>query len=506
MSNASGQSEQQSETTTTPATATNTSVCSHPEAVGTRWGDPISQERQAELRGYLDQWQAETDHGERKGPFDKMHDAGDGVLLTGADVSWLAEQSGRDEFGWVPNLHLECALLSAAHLEGALLSDAHLEGALLGDAYLEHASLRVTHLENAFLNFAHLEHADLTGAHLEHTSLFAHLEHADLIGAHLEDAGLNGAHLEHARLYGAHLEHADLREAHLEYADLREAYLDGTELTSAHLEGANLSRAHLEGKTLSLEDLERIHQWVPDFPEYLAPADLRLAFLNEATTLNGICLGDTKYDYVQIADVRWGGVNLAVVELPPAHLLGDEREAQRANDSNGKPKDRTTRLDDYRAAVRANRQLAVALRNLGLNEEADHFAYRAQFLQQQVLRRQRKVGGYFFSRMLDGLAGYGYKPVRGLIAYLTVIVGFAFAYGLATHGTLTFGLVPSSIKPLQWYEALVLSISSFHGRGFFQPVQSLGDPVAIIAAAEAIIGLLIEISFIATFTQRFFGR
>jgi hypothetical protein len=36
--------------------------------------------------------------------------------------------------------------------------------------------------------------------------------------------------------------------------------------------------------------------------------------------------------------------------------------------------------------------------------------------------------------------------------------------------------------------------------------QSLGDPVAIIAAAEAIIGLLIEISFIATFTQRFFGR
>jgi hypothetical protein len=44
-----------------------------------------------------------------------------------------------------------------------------------------------------------------------------------------------------------------------------------------------------------------------------------------------------------------------------------------------------------------------------------------------------------------------------------------------------------------------------HGRGFFQPVQSLGNPVAILAAAEAIIGLLIEISFIATFTQRFFG-
>lgn len=58
---------------------------------------------------------------------------------------------------------------------------------------------------------------------------------------------------------------------------------------------------------------------------------------------------------------------------------------------------------------------------------------------------------------------------------------------------------------MEWYQALVLSVSSFHGRGFFQPVQSLGDPVAILGAGEAIVGLFIEISFIATFTQRFFG-
>ena len=29
-------------------------------------GRPISPERQLELQGYLDQWQAETDHQERK--------------------------------------------------------------------------------------------------------------------------------------------------------------------------------------------------------------------------------------------------------------------------------------------------------------------------------------------------------------------------------------------------------------------------------------------------------
>ena len=32
------------------------SACPHPEAVGTRWGDPISEERQAELLSYLNRW------------------------------------------------------------------------------------------------------------------------------------------------------------------------------------------------------------------------------------------------------------------------------------------------------------------------------------------------------------------------------------------------------------------------------------------------------------------
>ena len=117
MSDESGHSEQQSETTTATTT-------------GDKWGDPISSERQAELQGYLDRWEAETDHGEHKGPFDNGPHR-PGVLLNGADVSWLAEQSGRDEIGRVPNLHLE--------------------GATLTQALLAHASLRAAHLERADL-------------------------------------------------------------------------------------------------------------------------------------------------------------------------------------------------------------------------------------------------------------------------------------------------------------------------------------------------------------------
>jgi hypothetical protein len=50
-----------------------------------------------------------------------------------------------------------------------------------------------------------------------------------------------------------------------------------------------------------------------------------------------------------------------------------------------------------------------------------------------------------------------------------------------------------------------VSLTAFHGRGFFAQQFSPGDPQAIIAAVEAVVGLLIEISFIATFTQRYFG-
>jgi hypothetical protein len=103
------------------------------------------------------------------------------------------------------------------------------------------------------------------------------------------------------------------------------------------------------------------------------------------------------------------------------------------------------------------------------------------------------------------VAGYGYRPLRTVFWYVAVVGRFAYAYYSATRSVLTFGLHPSQFQPLTWYEALVLSVSSFHGRGFL-PFPNLGDPVTILAAAEAVFGLFIEVSFIATFTQRYFGK
>ncbi|HEV8190866.1 MAG TPA: hypothetical protein VGP82_05200 [Ktedonobacterales bacterium] len=132
--------------------------------------------------------------------------------------------------------------------------------------------------------------------------------------------------------------------------------------------------------------------------------------------------------------------------------------------------------------------------------------YRAQVLQRKVFRLQGKRGRAVFSWLLDRVAGHGYEPQRSLYTYLGVLFGFAALYSLVGNGLLSFGLPVSQFHDLPWCKALILSVSSLHGRGFFQLVQSLGDPVAILAALEAVFGLFIEVSFIATFTQRFFGK
>ncbi|HEV7126740.1 MAG TPA: hypothetical protein VGN32_04775 [Ktedonobacterales bacterium] len=79
-----------------------TSACPHPEAVGTRWGDPISDERQAELRALADQqreWAARPEA--ERGDSAFKH-----VELTGADAFWLAERACHDHiFRTVPDLH-----------------------------------------------------------------------------------------------------------------------------------------------------------------------------------------------------------------------------------------------------------------------------------------------------------------------------------------------------------------------------------------------------------------
>jgi hypothetical protein len=295
-------------------------------------------------------------------------------------------------------------------------------------------------------------------------------------------AAFDPQHRPRVNLSGASFFAVNLRGVDLRYADLSGAFfyqadLSGADLWRARLSGAFLGGAHLNG------------------------ASLRMARMDAATDLSRATLdGQTL-----LGDAVWNGVPVTRLNWADVATLGDEQRAWQTLDDQGKPKDRATRLRHFENAVLANRQVATLLRSQGLNEHADRFAYRAQILQRAVLRRQGEPGRVFGSWLLDVIAGYGYKPMRSVWTYMAVIVAFAAVYFSVANFAIT-PFLPTRSTSLVWYEALVLSISSFHGRGLFPSALTLGDPVAILAAGEAIIGLLIEITFIATFTQRFFAR
>ena len=323
----------------------------------------------------------------------------------------------------------------------------------------------------------------------------------DLRGADLRDADLLGLPLVGLRGGLTLREWIDATPAQREQApvDLAGADLRFAQLAGANLRGARLTRANLFTSRLAGASLGDAH---------LEGADLRRTTFDKKTDLSGVSLASEHRFWrsdrrqspsgaASLGDILWGDADLTFVRWGPVQQLGDEREARRARDGAGKRKGRRSRLVEFEAAVRANRQLATRLRDQGMNDDADRFAYRAQFLQRQVLRRHGRWVRYGGSVLLDVISGYGYRPMRSVAAYIVIIGLFAGAYLINAQ---------FAAPHLRWDEALVLSISSFHGRGFFTTGISLGDTLARLAAAEAIIGLLVEITFIATFTQRFFAR
>jgi hypothetical protein len=116
-------------------------------------------------------------------------------------------------------------------------------------------------------------------------------------------------------------------------------------------------------------------------------------------------------------------------------------------------------------------------------------------LQKGVKLRQRAqaLGAWLFSWFLFLLAGYGYRLGRSFLSYLLIISLFMTIYRL---------LDPH----LAWNEAFVVSMTAFHGRGFSPSTFTPSDLLSFASAAEAFVGLIIEVTFIATLTQRFFSR
>ncbi len=437
-----------------------------------------------------------------------------GVVLSRADVEWLlaAHDGGQGPVDPEdPAQRQRSGLdLRGADLRGVDLSElplAGLRGGLAEDEWriapAERVEAAAIHLEHADLTGAVLDGALLEGAHLEQARLGqTRLRHAVLSFALAEGAYFSEARLDGASLLGASLAGAVLTDAHLPGAVLRNASLPGADLSGAHLEAARLADAHLAGAELPSDALARIREVRADFPASLPGAYLCGAFFDEATMLDDAAFGAPGHASVCLADARWGGVNLAVVDWERVQVLGDERAVSRRVGSGNPEPDAATWLKECAAAVRANRQLAVALQEQGLNEEAARFAYRAQVLQRRALGQQvgmgrvDKLGSWLFSWGLYLLGGYGYRMWRILAAYAAVVGLAAIAYYL-------LGL--RDPPHLGWQDALLASITAFHGRVFSEQFV-IGSPQAWVTALEAVAGLVVEGVFIAMLAQRFFGK
>lgn len=404
---------------------------------------------------------------------------------------------------------LEGIQLPTADLEGAFVQFANLRGAFLGDVRLIHADLEETNLENADLYRAVLDGSFFGRASLRRASLLdaqgvnvlmagVDLREAMVIQAELVNVVMRKAHLSGAKFDGSNLDGGDFQEADFKHASLRRAQLHDANCTKADFSGADLSFADLAG------------------------SNLENAIFDVHTNFSKTNLQDTR-----LRGVQWGDADLSFVEWSAIRELRDETEAKKAPINN--------RPQRYREASEAYVKLSAALRNSGLTATSVDYHYRAALMTQRALQFE------FISRLLflapsadartetapDSRGGCGIfcrlgrfvtSPVYLIRWLLWAVFGFSVGYGdkpfraiLVYVGTIVFFMVTYLLmsghvgRALDWQESFVLSMVSFHGRGFSSTDLHLVDPLAMVSAFEAATGTMEELLFITAFVRRFIG-
>ncbi|MFL5702430.1 MAG: pentapeptide repeat-containing protein [Ktedonobacteraceae bacterium] len=457
-------------------------------------------------------------------------------------------------------VRLERAELCGVHLEGAILCGAHLEEADLRDAHLEGADLRGAYLAGANLSGAHLEGAILCQAHLEGEQNFprpANLRRVFLDNrTRLEGIILGNDRYGFTPLADVHWGNVNLAEVDWTQIDksgdeyevqwklpgeyqyairanrqlavvLRTqglhadadhfAYRAYVNQRSLHLQQAILpivlrvfmrERMPLPKVLLRLEERRQgqrmsrrplrsaLIRLIPLLLMFLVVALLQplaliallalctLLFLSVLPTMRKRRLRPLQYRRSQRP-------------VPPPGLLSQPQRRRQQwllllGFLLGMPKSELPVLLGPPSVALPRVPLLRRLKARWRNHPLP-FIVVASFLIPLLLLDDTLVcyGRYLFSLLLDVLTGYGYKPWRSFSWYLVVVFGVAALYYVSGHPQAAF----------------LLSLTSFHGYGFFvENTHALGSLVSTLAVLEAIIGLIIEVCFIATMTRRFLGK
>jgi uncharacterized protein YjbI with pentapeptide repeats len=419
-------------------------------------------------------------------------------LQTRGEILWIMREwrwSGEQALADHQRADLRGIICIGADLRGLRLDGANLSSAQLDRSNLMGARLRQVVLDNASLRECNLTKAVLNGAHA--------------VGTRFDRAKMTESDLDGVVFSGSVLGRADLQRASMDRADfsdvsLGEAILDDTRGFGINLMNARLRKASLRGMRLRGANLHGARLWEADFSHAdmngvdLTGAHLRGANL-QGTILQGArmdvltSMGRVLFDsHTRLGDIIWNGVPLAEIEWEHLRRLGDE-------DILATTHTRQERIAALHQIARTYRVLVTTLRAQGITTPAANYRIREQQLERRAAWLEHRYGAWLFSGLLDLIAGYGELPGKALSAYVVIVLFFACIFWSATN------LIGIS-NPLTPLDSLLLSLVSFHGRGFFTANNSLGEPMAVASIIEAIIGLFIELIFIATFSRRFLGE
>lgn len=436
--------------------------------------------------------------------------------LDRTDLIWLLANPVKENLSGVnfARADLKDVIVERLTLACCEWDRAQLDRASLQDSDLRNSSFRRTSLRGTDLSYCQLGGADLRNAQLDSgTDLsFVNFGYPGGPRAWLVDVGWNSASLAQigwqplktfqtgedvrADLYQRVLNEAKRSRQRAKWCRLilsiaRRLYL----VSSAP---ARLIRRHSKLHRMlhaAVRPLRRVLKPLTSFVRNIA-IRLRLAFKNapkyRSFTQEQVHLVAEGIGFKALQElgagpgrdddaVDWAGLVSSLSDSPEQGREADDELSRKAGRA-------------FNDAVRVNTQLATELRSQGLSPEADHFAFAARQAQQRVWRLNGNLRRAVANRTLRALCGYGFRPGLLLLWYAAINTAAVIAY-------LFVDRTPHQHPGL--LDAITLSLTAFHGRGFVASgLSNLTAPTVAIAAVEAVVGLFIEATFVGTFVQR----
>jgi Ion channel/Pentapeptide repeats (8 copies) len=290
----------------------------------------------------------------------------------------------------------------------------------------------------------------------------AYLKNAALAGSWLVERGvdLSGADLRGANLSGAHLSYASLRNANLAFATLESAHLGDVDLSGCMFRGATLFNAKFRNNDFTqVTGLEKSsfrdshgnivakYRMLEDYPEQTEPMYRALvAYFSSHGALD---------------DASWAAYRYRVMH----HRILRKKLTFTSNVIDAAV------MQSFSGQVTDVRALA----------EVGFASWMSILLE------------FAKSCLYRGVFGYGEKPLRVALVSGTVILSYAGVYAW-------FG----ALKEKGFYTALYFSVVTFTtlGYGDLQPASGF----RLVAASEALVGLLLSGLFLFTLSRRAVGR